>query len=255
MDPIAAAVRPRLLVVDDVPDITLIVRRLSQRFGHEVIGCLDAASAWAPLFERPDLVILDLNLPGESGLDLCRRIRATPTLADLPIALFSHCERPEDIVAGLESGIDYVLSKDLLGRPDQWQQRLHELLSPVDSRPYRRSLSWTVDVVLPVEHWLGPLNQALRQQVLRMGTRILVALLQRALLRTGLGRAADWFQSDGWTLDIRRIATGQSPERILTFTAAIAEFLWAVVGTTGSAPFRSALTDGPPALVELFADR
>src|SRR5258708_4034997 len=94
---------PLLLLVDDAPEIGIIVERLGKRAGQEVICCADALVGWDYLEQtiasggaastrmpRPDLVILDLNLPGVSGVELCRRIRATPELETLPVALFSH---------------------------------------------------------------------------------------------------------------------------------------------------------------------
>ena len=82
----------------------------------------------------PDLVLVDINLPGVSGLDLVRRLRATPTLAALPVAIFSATDRPDEVQAGLEAGADFVLSKDLLGSPTAWLGRIEELLTEAARR-------------------------------------------------------------------------------------------------------------------------
>src|SRR5437870_12722355 len=114
-----------LLLVDDSPEIGVIVERFSRSAGHQASSRTDVTSAWDYLSRtRPDLVVLDVNLPGESGLVLCRRIRAAPGLAKLPIAIFSHWDRPEDIAAGLRAGADFVLSKELLCSPDDWRIRV-----------------------------------------------------------------------------------------------------------------------------------
>lgn len=118
-----------LLLVEDSPDITWIVQRLGRRTGHEVMVCSDVPAAWEALHQRrPDLVLLDLNLPGARGEDLCRRVRADPTLEYLPLALFTHWDRPEDVIAGLEAGADYVVSKELLADPVAWGRRLADCL-------------------------------------------------------------------------------------------------------------------------------
>jgi CheY-like chemotaxis protein len=76
---------------------------------------------------KPDLVLLDIHLPGMDGIELCQRLRSLRQ-EELSIALFSQGAHPEDISAGLAAGANYVLSKELLCQPDAWRQRLHEIL-------------------------------------------------------------------------------------------------------------------------------
>jgi CheY-like chemotaxis protein len=118
-----------LLLVEDVPEIGLIAQRLGRRAGHTVEWCARAEEAWEYLQRtRPDLVLLDVHLPGMSGLELCQRVRAAPHLAGLPVALFTNRDRPEDVRAVEEAGADFVLSKDVLCQPDVWQGRVGEML-------------------------------------------------------------------------------------------------------------------------------
>lgn len=120
----------RLLLVEDMPEIGLIVQRLAQRARHEVKWVTSAEDAWGWLQEnRPDLVLLDIHLPGMDGVELCRRLRATPAHADLPIALFSQAADPDDLEAGMAAGASLVLSKDLLCHPDAWRRHIDELLA------------------------------------------------------------------------------------------------------------------------------
>jgi PAS domain S-box-containing protein len=122
----------RILLVEDMPEIGLVAQRLGGRAGHIVDWLTTAEAAWDHLQRpdyRPDLILLDINLPGMSGTELCQRLRATPELAGLTIALFSQMDRPEALSAGRAAGADFILSKDLLSRPAVWQRRLQEILT------------------------------------------------------------------------------------------------------------------------------
>ena len=152
--------RPLLLLVDDAPEIALIIRKLCQHAGPEIVSRPDAESAWEYLHShgvapgeeeprRPDLLLLDLNLPGLSGIDLCKRVRAEERLAGLPVALFSHWDRTEDIAAALEVGTDYIISKDLLCQPAAWRERIAEILSPLHGHSAQALLSYSEPQVLP----------------------------------------------------------------------------------------------------------
>src|SRR5258708_33856233 len=67
-------------------------------------------------------------MPPVSGVELCKQVRAAPEpLRAIPIALFTHWGVPADVLAGLEAGADYVVSKDLLSEPGQWQRRVTEI--------------------------------------------------------------------------------------------------------------------------------
>src|SRR5947209_3862676 len=123
----------RQLLVDDSPEIARVVQHLARRAGQEVDCRGDVPTAWDYLHRgdvpRSDLILLDVNLPGASGLDLFRRLRQEGAiLASLPVALFVSWSVPETIAEGLDEGIDFVLSKDLLARPDNWKERVEEVL-------------------------------------------------------------------------------------------------------------------------------
>lgn len=100
--------RTRVLVVDDEPTVREVVAGYLRRDGHEVSEAGDGPTALALLErERPDLVVLDMMLPGVNGLDILRRIRAT---GDLPVIMLTARAEESDRVAGLELGADdYVV--------------------------------------------------------------------------------------------------------------------------------------------------
>ena len=78
---------------------------------------------------KPAVVLMDINLPGMSGLDLCRRLRADPEQAGLRVALFSQADQESDVQTGLEAGADHVLSKELLCAPDLLGRQLRTVLA------------------------------------------------------------------------------------------------------------------------------
>ncbi|MBD0358697.1 MAG: response regulator transcription factor [Rubrobacter sp.] len=101
--------RPRVLVVDDEQHIVDFVIMGLEGRGMEVKGALDGPAALKDLEGfRPDVVVLDLMLPGLSGLEVCRRTRAK---SDVPILILSARDEVEDRVDGLNLGADDYLVK------------------------------------------------------------------------------------------------------------------------------------------------
>jgi CheY-like chemotaxis protein len=233
---------PRLLLVEDAADVALIVERLGHRMGLEVAHRPDVASAWDHLRDAlPDLILLDLNLPGERGEVLCRRVRACPETKHLRIALFTHWDRPEDVLSGLEAGGEYVVSKDLLARPEAWQARLGEIVTAGDGPAGSVSIScqWNSSFSRPSPEGTEALNRVLCQSVLRrLGPEVLRLVLRRAVSRTAPGHADGerWLKPDGLALD-----AAVPGEAVAMFAAAVAEQLQQLLGAGTAAPLCEAL--------------
>jgi len=100
---------PSILIVEDDPDIRRLVAELLRKEGFAVEEAEDATAMDAALMRlRPDLMILDLMLPGEDGLSICRRIRVKDPL---PILMLTAKSDEIDRVVGLEIGADDYLVK------------------------------------------------------------------------------------------------------------------------------------------------
>jgi two-component system OmpR family response regulator len=100
---------PHILVVDDDQEIRDLVARFLKRHGFRVDAAADVAEMFRMLDGgRFDLVVLDLMLPGEDGLSLCRRVR---TDSNLPIIMLTAMGEEADRVIGLEMGADDYLAK------------------------------------------------------------------------------------------------------------------------------------------------
>jgi len=101
--------RKRVLVVEDEPQIIEVLRLYLERAGFEISSALTAAEARERFRQgRPDLVILDLNLPDEDGLEVCRDIRRQ---ASTPIIMLTARDEVADRVVGLELGADDYIVK------------------------------------------------------------------------------------------------------------------------------------------------
>lgn len=99
----------RVLVVDDDPNMLSMLRRTLGFEGYQVTVAVNGEVALrAAALERPDLVILDLMLPGMDGLEVCRRLRAR---IDVPILLLTARSSIPDRVAGLDAGADDYVPK------------------------------------------------------------------------------------------------------------------------------------------------
>jgi DNA-binding response OmpR family regulator len=100
----------RVLVVDDDATVSDVVRRYLERTGYVVMLAGDGHAALAAFREqRPDLVVLDLMLPGIDGLEVCRRMRAESR--GLPVVMLTALGEEADRVLGLELGADDYVTK------------------------------------------------------------------------------------------------------------------------------------------------
>jgi len=109
------------LVADDEYPLRLLVRAMMCQAGYNtVLEAADGDEAWELIRQHhPPLVLLDVQMPGRTGLELTRAIRRDPALADTRVVLVSAKTQDSDIEAGLEAGASGYLTKPFL-----WQQLL-----------------------------------------------------------------------------------------------------------------------------------
>jgi two-component system, OmpR family, response regulator MtrA len=102
----------KILIAEDDSDLRLLVSLKLESSGHQVVSVEDgSAAAQHCRTIRPDLVILDLMMPGMSGLEVCRFIRADPELTSTPVILLTARAQAADIEAGRAAGVDEYLTK------------------------------------------------------------------------------------------------------------------------------------------------
>jgi DNA-binding response OmpR family regulator len=130
--------RETILVIDDQKDLAELVDRALVQEGFGVIIAGDGESGLRIAREhRPDLVILDLTMPGIDGLEVCRRLRADARLGRMPILVLSARAGEADRVSGLETGADdYVIkpfsARELVARV---KALIRRATSPPEARP------------------------------------------------------------------------------------------------------------------------
>lgn len=108
-----AHMRPCIYIVDDEPDFQTILHTwLSHAYdvvplkdGNELIGALHV--------KTPDLVLLDLHLPGADGFELCRRVRATPGLSKVPVLFLTASHEGRDYAKNIKAGGSGFLTKPI----------------------------------------------------------------------------------------------------------------------------------------------
>ncbi|WP_420628964.1 response regulator [Candidatus Leptofilum sp.] len=102
----------KILVIDDHPETLSIIQRVLQQHGYNVLG---ARSGFRGLSlaesENPDMVMVDGMMPEMDGWEVCRRLRAMPNLADMPIIMFTAVDEAEQKLAGFDAGADDYLTK------------------------------------------------------------------------------------------------------------------------------------------------
>ncbi|HUE96510.1 MAG TPA: response regulator, partial [Longimicrobiaceae bacterium] len=102
----------QILVVDDEPDISALIAYHLARASYQVRTAANGAEALRAVeAQLPDLIVLDLMLPGASGLDILRELRRRPETQALPVILLTAKREEQDRVRGLELGADDYVAK------------------------------------------------------------------------------------------------------------------------------------------------
>jgi DNA-binding response OmpR family regulator len=119
--------KKRILIADDESHIRRILQFNLERAGYEVLAVEDGAAALeTALAEHPDLVILDVSMPGMTGLDVCRTLKTEGTLNGTPIFLLTARGQESDEQAGHTAGADRFFTKPF--SPKELLQELQNAL-------------------------------------------------------------------------------------------------------------------------------
>jgi DNA-binding response OmpR family regulator len=116
-----------VLIADDEANIVISLEFLMQREGHRVSVARDGNAALEAIRrERPDLVLLDVMMPGKSGFEVCQAVRADDTLSMVKILMLSAKGRDTDVAKGQALGADAYMTKPFSTR--ELADKVRELL-------------------------------------------------------------------------------------------------------------------------------
>jgi DNA-binding response OmpR family regulator len=123
----------KILIADDEPNILLSLEFLMKREGFQVCVAADGVAALAAVQrERPDLVLLDVMMPGKTGFEVCQAVRADETLAATRILMLTAKGRETDVAKGLALGADAYMTKPFSTR--ELVERVRSLLASAATR-------------------------------------------------------------------------------------------------------------------------
>jgi len=122
-----------ILIIDDDLTTLKLVKLVLQREGYQILTAKNGAEGLRKAEDvSPDLVILDIMLPGIDGYQVCHYLRTNPTTAHIPVLMFSSLDRPADQARAFKVGSDDYLTKPI---------KMAELLEKVRGALYFKNLS------------------------------------------------------------------------------------------------------------------
>ena len=199
--PAASPTVSHLLLVDDDVEVLALLQKFLEQHGYSVAVATGGPSLWQAIEQRvPDLVILDVMLPGESGLVLCQQLRARQPVAVIMLTAMGELS---DRVVGLELGADDYLTKpfdarELLARVRAVLRRVGEASTvPTDAaRSVLEFANWQLDVTrreLRPEKVMIPLSTGEFELLLVFAEHPRRVLTRQQLLDLARGEAYDAF--------------------------------------------------------------
>lgn len=104
--------KKKILLIEDEEDIAALIKLHAEMSGYKMHVEVDGLNGYRAIErEKPDLVILDIMLPGQNGLDVCRKMKNNPDLRNIPVIMITAKGEELDIVLGLELGADDYITK------------------------------------------------------------------------------------------------------------------------------------------------
>ena len=115
----------KILVADDSKFVLEIVETVLQSEGFEVVTAVDGTEAWDKIqSEKPDVVIIDIVMPGMNGYEICKKIKSTEELKGLPILVLTTKAQEKDVELAQTSGADLYMTKPF--DPDELAQKVRK---------------------------------------------------------------------------------------------------------------------------------
>ncbi|MEE8401552.1 MAG: response regulator [Candidatus Hydrothermarchaeaceae archaeon] len=104
----------KIMVIDEDPDVILVLERILKKFGCEVVGLTDSRNCLSRVKEEmPDLIFLDVMMPDKDGWEVCREIKDNPSTSSIPISMLTVMKDEEHIKKSFNAGADQHLGKPI----------------------------------------------------------------------------------------------------------------------------------------------
>ena len=124
----------KILVVDDDADTVKFISMILTRLGYDIVAALSGQQAFELAHtEQPDLIVLDVMMPGLDGYEVARILRQDPQTAATPILMFTAKTQVDDKVTGYNAGVNIYLTKPI--HPIDLQANIKTLLSQRQGHP------------------------------------------------------------------------------------------------------------------------
>jgi DNA-binding response OmpR family regulator len=198
---------PRVLVVDDDPEISAMIDQILSTEGYVVEMARDGGAALARIDTDIDLVLLDVMMPDLNGLQVCRRLRAQERLAQIPIIIVTGLGGDAQRHAGFVAGADDYITKpftahELLDRVHVWlraRERFRRAEQAADAAVAPDERSRPLPGAIPGGIMPGARAEALEQQVLQV-EGLMHYLVAEAVTRPGFlaSLLMPYAQAQGW---------------------------------------------------------
>ncbi|MCZ0934375.1 MAG: response regulator transcription factor [Gemmatimonadetes bacterium] len=168
----------QILVVDDEPDILSVLVYHLSREGYRVTTAVNGQGALTTAqAEQPDLIILDLMLPGMDGYEVLQRLRGAESTSSMPVILLTARREEDERVKGFEVGADDYITKPFSAR--ELTLRVEALLRRSKAEPFSTSRRVTVGPVVLDREAHRVFSEGVEVDLTRLEYRLLEVLLER----------------------------------------------------------------------------
>jgi len=115
----------KVLIIDDDPDIRFLAIKILRKEGHTIVEADSGIEGWEKIREeKPDLILLDIMMPGEDGWEICRKLKGSDATRDIPVIMFT--VRASNL--SVERSLDYAHADAQINKPF----RIAEFIKTID---------------------------------------------------------------------------------------------------------------------------
>lgn len=150
--------KKRILLIEDEEDVAAVIKLQAEISGYKLHVEVDGVNGFKTIMrEKPDLILLDIMLPGQNGLDVLRKVRNVKEIKHIPIIIISGKKEELDIVLGLELGADDYVTKSF--SPKVLFSKIKAILRRGREAEKPEKFAKFGDFILEIDHYLLKKNE------------------------------------------------------------------------------------------------